>query len=150
MKLTPHFSLEELIASEVAARKHIDNHPPQDVLANIIALAEGLEQVRTALGGHPILVTSGYRSPQLNEAVGGSKNSAHMQGLAADFICPHVGTPFDICMAIVASDIQFDQLIHEYGRWVHIAFAAPGKQPRGECLSIFNAKEGYLPAIVRA
>ena len=82
--LSAHFSLEELTASEVAARAGIDNTPSAEVVRNLARLAEGLELVRVALGNKPVHVTSGYRSARLNQMVGGSKNSMHIQGLAAD------------------------------------------------------------------
>ena len=72
MQLSEHFSLEELIASETAARKHIDNSPPAQLMPNLRALAEGLELVRAALKGHAIHINSGYRSHTLNKEFGGA------------------------------------------------------------------------------
>lgn len=121
MRLTLHFSLEELIRSKTANIKKIDNIPPQQVIPHLRVLAEGLEQVRAILDDNPITVNSGYRSPRLNAAVGGSRNSAHMSGFAADFVCPRFGTPIEIVRKITASSLNFDQLIQE-GSWVHISF----------------------------
>ena len=73
MMLSAHFSLEELTASEVAARADIDNTPSAEVLRNLKRLAEGLELVRVALGNKPVHVTSGYRSARLNQMVGGCR-----------------------------------------------------------------------------
>lgn len=143
MQLTDHFSLEELIASETAARSGIDNTPPAELMSNLIALAKGLERVRAALGGRPIHINSGYRSPALNAAVGGAKKSRHMEGLAADILCPQFGRPLEVCRAIVAAGVQTDQIIHEFGKWCHVSFAAPGKVPRGELLTIASAAQGY-------
>ena len=120
MKLSEHFTLEELTFSQTAIRKGIDNTPSLEVVAHLTHLAGCLEQVRALLGG-PVRITSGYRSPALNAAVGGSKASAHMSGYAADFVCPPFGSPLQIVKAIAASDIQFDQCIQE-GTWVHISF----------------------------
>jgi len=117
-QLTEHFSLEELTAT---AHRGIDNTPPAPIMPHLQTLAEGLEQVR-ALLGHPLHINSGYRSPTLNTEVGGAKNSAHMSGFAADFICPAAGSPLDICRTIVHSSIAFDQIIQE-GAWVHLSFA---------------------------
>jgi len=103
MMLSEHFSLEELTASEVAARAGIDNTPSPEAMGNLLRLAEGLELVRAALGNNPIHVTSGYRSPRLNQMVGGAKNSMHMQGLAADILCPSFGPPLEVCRAIATS-----------------------------------------------
>ena len=144
MQLTEHFSLEELIASEVAARKDIDNTPSDEIVANLRILAAGLEQVRAVLG-KPIHVSSGYRCAELNAAIGGAKDSMHMQGLAADILCPGFGTPLEVSRAIAASGIVTDQIIHEFGRWTHIAFPAPGKQARNAQLTIASAAKWYQP-----
>jgi hypothetical protein len=115
--LAPHFSLEELTAT----RQPFDNTPPDWVLRNLKRTAQQMEAVRTLLGGKAILVSSGYRSPKVNKAVRGSKTSAHLAGFAVDFICPRFGKPLDVCRAIAASTILFDQLIEE-GTWIHISF----------------------------
>ena len=120
MNLTDHFTLEELTASQTASRRGLDNTPPSDILPHLIVLAQGLERVR-ALLGKPMLVSSGYRAPAVNEAVGGSSHSAHCLGYAADFICPAFGTPRDVAVAVRDSGIPFDQIIME-GTWVHLSF----------------------------
>lgn len=133
MNLSPHFTLNELTHSQTAARRGIDNRPPESVLANMRnILCPGLEQVR-ALLGKPILISSGYRSQRLNVAVGGSVTSQHMLGLAADFTCPGFGTPLEVAHAIKQSGIEFDQLLYEFDSWVHISFA---KHPRLQVLTI--------------
>lgn len=121
MRLTENFTLDELTVSETAERMGIDNEPPEDIVDNLRALASALQQVRDVLGNRPIVVTSGYRSPVLNRVVGGSRNSAHVQGWAADFTCPGYGRPLEICRAIAAAGLPYDQLIHEFGRWVHLS-----------------------------
>jgi len=143
LKLSDHFTLEELILSNTAVRAGLDNTPPADVAKNLVTLASGLELVRIALGGLPIHVTSGYRSVRLNQMVGGTARSMHVQGLAADIVCPDYGNPFQVCEAIAAAGIAFDQLIHEFGHWCHIGFAAPGTKPRDELLTIRSAAIGY-------
>ena len=143
MQLSEHFSLEELAASETAARRGIDNTPPQALMPNLRALAQGLELVRSALHNRPIHVNSGFRCLRLNSEVGGAKDSMHMRGLAADILCPQFGTPLDVCRAIAAAGIETDQIIHEFGKWCHVSFAAPGKRPRGELLTIATAARGY-------
>lgn len=132
--LSPHFALDEMIVSQEGARRNIDNSPPADVLAALKRTAQGLEEVRVRLGGVPILVSSGYRSPALNKAIGGARNSQHMRGEAADFTAPRFGTPRAIVDALADSAVPFDQLIHEFGRWVHISFVATN--PRREVLAI--------------
>lgn len=121
MRLTQHFTLEELTASQVAARNGLENEPDEETLWRLRRLAAYLERVREALHSHPIIVTSGYRSPEVNRLVGGSPRSAHMRGLAADIIAPTFGTPLQVAERIVEELLPFDQLIHEYGGWVHFA-----------------------------
>ncbi len=143
MQLTEHFSLEELVSSEIAARKGIDNTPPALLVPNLRVLAEGLELGRSALGDKPIHVNSGYRCPQLNTLVGGAGNSQHMKGLAVDILCPRFGPPLEVCQAIVAANVVTDQIIHEFGQWCHVAFAAPGSLARHQLLTIASAAQGY-------
>ena len=121
MNLSEHFTLSEFTRSEAALRRGLDNTPDAESVANLTVLASGLEEVR-ALLGHPLHINSAYRAPKVNSAVGGSKTSAHMRGHAADFVCPAFGTPQDICHAIMDSSIDYDQLIWEFGAWVHISF----------------------------
>lgn len=121
MNLSPHFTLAELTISDVAARRGIDNTPPATVLANLRYTAQGLELVREVLGC-PVIVNSGYRSPAVNRAVGGSAMSAHCDGFAADIIAPLAGAPLEVARKLRDSGIAFDQLIHE-GTWVHLSFA---------------------------
>ena len=136
MKLTQHFSLEEFCVSEVALREGIDNTPPPEVVANLRRLAKLMEKVRAVLK-KPMRITSGYRSAALNARVGGSKTSAHLDGRAADFICPTFGTPYAVAKKIDAARLGFDQMIHEYGRWVHIAVPRAKEKADRELLSIF-------------
>lgn len=121
MKLSDNFTLEEMLASAEGARKGIKNVPTQDIIDHLRITSAGLEEVRSLLGSAPIHILSGYRCPELNRAVGGASGSAHMFGWAADFLCPSFGTPLEICKAIVASNIKFDQIIYE-GTWVHLSF----------------------------
>ncbi len=127
MMLTPHFSLAELTFSATAQRRQIDNSPPPSVLRNLNQLAVGLEDVRAALDGLPIRINSGYRCPALNRIVGGARLSAHLDGWAADFVCPDFGSPLEIVRTLAKSDITFDKLIQE-GTWVHISFAPEGRR----------------------
>lgn len=115
--LSNHFSLDELTATQ---HREVDNRAPPEIVATLRETAERMEAVR-ALLENPIHVNSGYRSPALNRAVGGAKTSAHMTGHACDFICPGFGSPLQVCRALDASAIAFDQIIEE-GTWVHISF----------------------------
>jgi hypothetical protein len=121
VKLTEHFNLAEFTHSQTAIRKTIPNNPSPHVISNLLRTAEQMEKVRELLGNKPISISSGYRSPKLNAAVGGSPTSAHMQGYAVDFICPAFGSPIEIVRKTAASDLTFDQVIQE-GTWVHISF----------------------------
>ena len=134
MRLTEHFTLEELTRSDTAIAKGISNVPDAAQLANLSRLAGMLERVRDVLGGAPMLISSGLRVPALNRAVGGVANSAHVTGLAADFTCPKFGTPQQICRALAASDIPFDQIIQE-GTWVHFGLSAQDVTPRRQVLT---------------
>lgn len=117
-KLSEHFALEELSATQ---HREIDNRPPARVVETLKATASRMEDVRRLLGDRVITVSSGYRSPALNRAVGGARRSAHLSGHAVDFNCYGFGGPKIVCRALAESDLAFDQLIEE-GRWVHISF----------------------------
>jgi hypothetical protein len=148
-QLTTHFSLEELTASETASRQNIDNTPYPEHLDNLLRLAMLLEQVKALLGGKPIMINSAYRGPAVNEKVGGSKSSQHMVGCAADIRVPGMN-PREVCLAIKASDLAFDQLIQEFyeegkaGGWTHISVTnTAGSTPRKQALII--DKQGTRP-----
>ena len=143
MQLSPHFSLAQLTYSETAEKEGIDNSPPPEIVENLKRLASELEQVQSLLGA-PLDISSAYRCAALNEAVGGSETSQHMLGLAADLACPGFGAPLDVARAIHLSDIDFDQCILEYGRWVHLSF---NDAPRGRVLTIYDEKIGYLAGL---
>jgi hypothetical protein len=134
MKLSPNFHLSEFEASQVAARFGYDNKATPGVIKELTRLCTLMEAVRVTLGGKPISINSGYRSPQLNSAVGGARKSAHIDGRACDFICPQYGTPLEICQRLSDSGLPFDKLIQE-GRWVHIQIAKPGIVPRKQVLT---------------
>lgn len=155
MRLTEHFSLGELIASDTAARLGIINNPPLSVVGQLHNLAEGLERVR-AIVQRPIQILSGYRCPQLNVAVGGSARSAHMEGLAADVRVP--GMSPGRLAAILSGNpasLGIDQLILEHPErpadsWVHLGFSP---HPRGEVLTGQGSPVCYvigLPAALDA
>ena len=143
--LSPHFSLEEFIHSDTAERYHLDNTPSPEVQARLQRTATLLEQVRDLLGGRAIHINSCYRGPAVNKAVGGVDSSAHTQGWAVDFICPDFGPPLEVCRKILGSNLLYDQLIHEYGRWTHLSFAPT---MRRQPLSIARAADGYVNGIV--
>ena len=139
MNLTEHFSLDEMVASQIAARRRIDNRPAPSVIENLRRVAAVLEQVRAAVGA-AVTVSSGYRSPALNSAVGGARESAHLLGLAADITVAGMA-PKDLAKAVIKAGIQFDQLIYE-GTWVHIGLSVGA--PRGEVLTATFAPGGVV------
>ncbi len=119
MNLTQHFTLEEFIISQTAAREGIDNTPDERVLAALTHTALRMEIVRT-LFGRPIRISSGYRSPALNKRVRGSVKSDHLTGYAVDFTIPGI-TLRDTIDTILKSSLQFSQIIMEYDNWIHLA-----------------------------
>ncbi len=148
-QLSPHFSLEELTFSQTAARQGIDNTASPQIAANLVLVVGILEDIRSLLGDVPLHISSGYRCPALNTLIGGSRTSAHMNWLAADFTAPDFGSVLEVAQAIAASGLVFDQLIHEYGTWVHVGMAASGVTPRRQLLTIFKGT-GYMPGILAA
>lgn len=141
MKLSPHFNLAEFTQSQTATRKGIDNMPNSVIINNLTIVAANMEEVRKLLNNLPISISSGYRSPALNKAVGGSKTSAHVEGWACDFICPAFGTPVQVVDRLKNSDLKFDQIIEE-GTWVHISFD-PKMRKQIMKASFKNGKPSY-------
>lgn len=142
MQLSRNFTLAQLTRSDTAQRLGIDNQPPPEHLLNLRRLARCLEDVLACLGA-PLVVSSCYRCAALNTAIGGAPGSRHLLGLAVDFTCPGFGTPLATARAIAGAGIEFDQLIHEFGRWVHLGLAPEGSACRRELLTIRNAATGY-------
>lgn len=137
MKLSPNFSLEELTFSQVASRRGIDNTPPSKVKDNLERLAFFLEQVRKVFN-KPLSISSGYRSREVNEAVGGSKTSQHCEGCAADFNVKGM-SPDAVVRAIIDANIPYDQVILEFDSWVHISIPSSKEvKPRNQALIIDN------------
>jgi hypothetical protein len=134
MNLTPHFTLEEMTFSEAAARLGIHNTPGQGTITSLGRVTGAMERIRTLLGDRPIVVHSGYRSAEVNQAVGGVSTSAHCRGLACDFVCPAFGIPYEVALATLKSDLGYDQLILEYG-WVHVGLAQDESLSRREALT---------------
>jgi zinc D-Ala-D-Ala carboxypeptidase len=131
-RLTDHFTLSELTHSDVAVRLLIDNDPSELIVAHLKEMCtELLEPMRTFLGGLPVQVSSGYRSKRLNAAIGGSARSQHCVGAAIDFTVSGL-SPRQAFKQIHAGrhHLKYDQLILEFGRWVHISYAPvnPRKQ----------------------
>lgn len=146
MHISEHFTLEEFSFSETAARLGIDNTPSPMAIANLRRVAAVMERIRTQLANQPIVVHSAYRSAEVNRAVGGQMTSAHCRGLACDFVSPAFGTSADVALAILKSDIEYDQLILEYG-WVHLGLADQGSEARREALTRRSPRAAYETGI---
>jgi uncharacterized protein YcbK (DUF882 family) len=147
MQLTPNFTLEEFTDSQTAARRGIHNVPAANSQErkNVQRTAETMEKVRAILGDKPVLISSGYRSPQVNTAVGGSKSSAHMSGLAVDFSCPSFGTPRAVCKTLQPHmrELGVDQLIHEYDQWVHLGLSAGAPRHMAMTIDAKGTRTGF-------
>jgi uncharacterized protein YcbK (DUF882 family) len=133
MNLTEHFTLEELTHTD---HREFDNTPHADEIANLTRLASFLEQVKTVLGGKPVMINSAFRCKQVNDAVGSKDTSQHRIGCAADLRIPGM-TPDEVVKAVIASGIGYDQIIREFDRWTHISVPShPEDKPRQQALII--------------
>jgi hypothetical protein len=140
--LSPHFTLAELVRSDTATAKGILNLPDAMEVRNLGRVANVLEEIRSLCGDNPVLISSAFRSEELNRAVGGVPNSAHRKGLAADFTIPAFGSPTDICRFLVGriDFLGLDQLICEKTgghEWVHIGLS--DSPPRHQALTITDS-----------
>ena len=117
MQLSEHFSFEELTHTD---HREFDNTPNDAELANLVRLAAFLEEVKVVLGGKPVMVNSAFRSKAVNDAVGSKDTSQHRVGCAADLRIPGM-TPDEVVRTIIASSLQFDQVIREFNSWTHIS-----------------------------
>jgi putative chitinase len=138
MQLTPHFSLAELTVTN----QKIDNTPSKEIVEVLRTTAFYMEKVRELLGNVAITINSGYRSPDVNRAVGGTSNSSHTHGYAVDFTA-YGHTPLTISNILSKSNLKFDQLIYEK-TWVHISF---DPRMRGNILTL-KGKGKYVKGIV--
>jgi hypothetical protein len=141
--MAKYFTLGELCRSDTAVAHRIENTPDNETITRLNALMdECLDKVRS-MWGKPIGVNSGYRSAELNRAVGGVKNSQHMRGEAADITTGTKENNRKLFDLIVASDIPFDQLIEESDyRWLHISYCKGDN--RKEVLHYYECKNRKL------
>lgn len=128
MQLSEHFSYEELTRSEIAERNGWLNVPNNAEKENLIRLANLLEQVKTAVGGKPVMINSAFRAPAVNYAVGSKDSSQHRLGCAADIRVPGM-TPRQVVNACIAANVPFDQIILEYDSWTHISVSNNSETP---------------------
>ena len=134
--MTPHFTLAELTHTD---HRSLDNSPTQIEISNLQRLAQFLETVKTTLGGKPIIISSGFRSKAVNDAVGSKDSSHHRLGLAADFRVPGM-SPDAVVRALLA--LPYDQIIREYDAWTHISIS---DKPRRQALII--DRQGVRPFV---
>jgi hypothetical protein len=140
-QLSPNFKLSEFLVSQTAARQGIRNVPGDAEIANLEQLCrQVLEPVRAVLR-QPMFISSGFRCPELNKAVGGAVNSDHIYGRAADFTSPNAGSVADIWGLLRGkADLPFYQLIREFDQaghgWVHISWRKPDPKPVRQVLII--------------
>jgi zinc D-Ala-D-Ala carboxypeptidase len=155
MKLSPNFALHEFTRSQWAIRMGVDNTPDAQQIENLARLAnQVLEPLRAALGGRVITIDSGYRCPQVNAAVGGAHNSAHLEGRAADILVAGM-TPLQVGLFVqkfyagASGHAVLDQCIYE-GAWTHLAVAPPLTDARQEYLTARFQSGGvtYAPGIL--
>lgn len=140
MKKIKYFKLSEFINSATAKRLGIDNTPTFEIVDNLNRLADYLDGIRTKLG-KPILVSSGYRCPMLNKAVGGVANSQHQKGLAADLICDDMKS----LEKVLRETGGFDQLIKEHRKgsksfWFHVSVCTCNGKPRNQIIMNLEKK----------
>ena len=140
MQLSEHFTLEELTHTD---HREFDNTPNEQETENLKRLAAFLEEVKTVLGGKPVMINSAFRCKQLNDAVGSKDTSQHRVGCAADIRIPGM-TPDEVVKAVIASGIGYDQVIREFDRWTHISIPNDiNGTPRKQALII--DKQGTRP-----
>ena len=133
MNLTEHFTLEELTHTD---HRQFDNTPNESELANLQRLAEFLEKVKMVLRGKPIMINSAFRSKQVNDAVGSKDTSQHRVGCAADIRVPNM-KPDEVVQALMASGLEYDQIIREFDSWTHISIPNdPNGKTRKQALII--------------
>ena len=136
MNLSTHFTFEELTHTD---HREYENTPNETELENLKRLAAFLEDVKTALGGKPVMVNSAFRSKQVNDAVGSKDSSQHRIGCAVDIRVPGL-TPDEVVKTVIAAGLPYDQIIREFDRWTHISVpSVAGTAPRKQALIIDKA-----------
>jgi uncharacterized protein YcbK (DUF882 family) len=133
MNLSKHFTLDELTHTD---HRQFDNTPNASEMANLVRLAAFLEDVKTVLGGKPVMINSAFRCKAVNDAVGSRDTSQHRIGCAADIRVPGM-TPDEVVKAVRAAGLGYDQVIREFDRWTHISIPNnPEDKPRQQALII--------------
>ena len=148
MKLSKNLSLKECVRSGTADRLGINNVPDDEwVIENLKQVAERIFQPCREHFGSPLYVSSGYRSPELNRAIGGAKRSQHMEGRALDLDGDVYGSPSNAeIFDYIRKNLEFDQIVWEFGDednpdWVHVSYVYGGNN-RGRCLKACRDDKG--------
>lgn len=153
MQLTSNFSLVELTHSDTAVKKGLDNTPTEAVIANLKTLAEKVLQPVREHYGKSVKVNSGYRAPEVNASVGGSKTSDHCKGMAADIEI--VGVANADLAQYIKDTLQFTQVILEFytqgipdSGWVHVSYDPADLKCQALTAVKKDGKTVYLPGLV--
>lgn len=153
MNLSPNFTLSEMTKSETALRHGLPNDPTPDVIENLQLLCEKILQPVRDHYGKGVKVNSGFRHPEVNAAVGGSKTSDHCRGQAADIEIP--GVPNAELAQWIAENLEFRQLILEFytpgvpdSGWVHVSYDPAELKKQVMTATKQNGKTVYLPGLV--
>lgn len=153
MRLTKNFTLPEMVKSEMALRLGLDNTPSEAVIANLKRLAEKVLQPVRDHYATGVKVNSGYRSPMVNAAVGGSKTSDHCQGQAADIEIP--GVPNADLAQWILDNLEFTQVILEFytpgvpdSGWVHVSYVEGNLKKQALTAMKENGKTVYKPGLI--
>jgi zinc D-Ala-D-Ala carboxypeptidase len=152
MKLTNNFTLEELTKSETALRHNLENTPTVEVVENLQTLAEKVLQPVREHFARGVKVNSGYRAPEVNAAVGGSKTSDHCKGMAADIEIP--GLPNAELAQWIEANLEYTQLILEFytqgvpdSGWVHVSYDPANLKKQSLTAVKQEGKTVYLPGL---
>jgi hypothetical protein len=153
MQISKHLSLAEVSRSETAKRRGINNTPSGEHLENFKKLAENIFEPIREHFGVPIHISSGYRSKELNSAIGGSSTSQHCQGEAIDIDMDGSkgGVTNKMVFDFIKDNLVFDQMIWEFGtdknpNWVHVSYESTGKQRKQILKAVKSGgKTSYIP-----
>jgi hypothetical protein len=153
MQLSTNLSLAEVTRSETAKRKGISNMPTAEHIENFKKLAANIFQPIREHFGKPIIISSGYRSAELNKAIGGSLSSQHSSGEAIDIDMDGTDITNKQIFDYIKDNLNFDQMIWEFGTdanpdWVHVSFAANRSQRKQILVAKkVNGKTTYTPYV---
>jgi hypothetical protein len=151
MQLSTNLSLAEVTRSETAKRRGISNMPTPEHIENFKKLAINIFQPIREHFGKPIIISSGYRSAELNKAIGGSLSSQHCSGEAIDIDMDGTDITNKQIFDYIKENLNFDQMIWEFGTdanpdWVHVSFAANRSQRKQILVAKkVNGKTTYIP-----